>query len=143
MQNSTIFVTGASGYIASHLIKLLLLKDYKVRGTVRSLSNKQKYEFLCTLASEKNSSLELVEANLTDQSSWDSAGKGCDSVFHISSPVPPYVPKDEMEIIGPAVSGTNNVLNACLEHKVKKIVLTSSCLAITIGNSDKISTEEV
>jgi len=141
-QKPKILVTGASGYIASNLIKLLLLKDYQVRGTVRSLSNKPKYEFLYTLAPEKNSNLELVEANLTERSTWDSAVEGCEYVFHIASPVPPYVPEDEMEIIGPAVSGTINVLDACLEKKVKKIVITSSCLAITIGNSDKVSTEE-
>ncbi len=142
IQKSKILVTGASGYVASHLIKLLLLKDFQVRGTVRSLSNKQKYDFLYNLAPEKNSNLELVEANLTEKSSWNSAVEGCEYVFHIASPVPPYVPKDEMEIIGPAVSGTINVLEASLEKGVKKIVITSSCLAITIGNSDKISTEE-
>ena len=142
MPKPKILVTGVLGYVASHLIKLLLLKDYQVRGTVRSLSNKQKYDFLYNLAPEKNCNLELVEANLTNRSSWDSAVEGCEYVFHIASPVPPYVPKDEMEIIGPAVSGTTNVLEACLAKGVKKIVVTSSCLAITIGNSDKVSTEE-
>lgn len=41
-----VLVTGASGYIASHLIHQLLQKEYHVVGTVRSLANKEKYSFL-------------------------------------------------------------------------------------------------
>lgn len=44
-----ILVTGATGYIASFLIKLLLEKGHTVRGTVRSLANKEKYGFLMQL----------------------------------------------------------------------------------------------
>ena len=39
-------MTGVSGFIASHVVKILLHKGYKVRGTVRSLSQKYKYEKL-------------------------------------------------------------------------------------------------
>ena len=44
--SQTILVSGASGYIASHVIKQLLKRGYKVVGTVRSLANKEKYQFL-------------------------------------------------------------------------------------------------
>jgi len=57
---SPILVTGASGYIASHLIKILLERGYRVRGTVRSLSNQRKNEFIYNLVPEKNDHLELV-----------------------------------------------------------------------------------
>ena len=123
-KNIPVLVTGASGYIASHLIKILLERGHKVRGTVRSLSNRSKYEFLYRLAPEKNDNLTLVEADLTDRASWPAAVEGCEYIFHIASPIPPYVPKDENELIGPAVAGTVNVLEAAAEKGAKKVVVT-------------------
>ena len=49
----TVLVTGATGYIASHVISQLLEKGYKVLGTVRSLDNKEKYAFLNELPKAK------------------------------------------------------------------------------------------
>jgi len=49
----TVLVTGASGYVASHTIKLLLEKGVKVRGTVRSLKNKEKYSFFILISKRK------------------------------------------------------------------------------------------
>lgn len=46
MSKSTVLVSGATGYVASHIIKLLLEKGYHVIGTVRSLANKDRYAFL-------------------------------------------------------------------------------------------------
>ena len=53
-------------------------------------------------------------------------------MIHVASPVPAGNPKDEMEVIGPAVEGTKHVLEACAKTKggVKRVVLTSSCSAI-------------
>ena len=139
---SPLLVTGATGYLASHLIKILLEKGYKVRGTVRSLAKKEKYEFLYSLVPEKKNNLELVEADLTDKASWPRVIEGVEYVFHIASPISASVPKDEMEIITPAVEGTLNVLEAAVEKKVKKVIVTSSCLAIFLGNNGKLCTED-
>lgn len=49
----TVLVTGASGYIASHVISELLQRGYKVVGTVRSIANKAKYSFLYELPNGK------------------------------------------------------------------------------------------
>lgn len=48
-QKQTVLVTGASGYIASHIINELLQRGYYVVGTVRSLANQEKYAFLYQL----------------------------------------------------------------------------------------------
>ena len=66
----------------------------------------------------------------------NSAVKDCTFVIHVASPFPMEDPKDEMDVIGPAVEGTRNVLEACAKTKgeVKRVVLTSSCAAI-IGKS--------
>ncbi len=134
---SPILVTGASGYIASHLIKLLLERGYRVRGTVRSLANKTKNNFIYNLVPEKNDHLELVEANLTSKEDWKKAVEGCEYIFHVASPIPPSMPQDENELIIPAVEGTLNVLEAAIEKGTKKVVVTSSGTAIMFGGADR------
>ena len=53
-------------------------------------------------------------------------------MIHVASPFPASNPRDENEIIKPAVEGTTNVLEACAKTKgaVKRVVLTSSCVAV-------------
>ena len=75
--------------------------------------------------------LQLVPADLQDAESWTRAFKGCTYVDHIASPVPTTSPRDENELIKPAVEGTLNVLKACAESgTVKRVVLTSSIAVI-------------
>ena len=64
-------MTGASGYIATWVVKRLLEEGYKVRGTVRSLANEKKVAPLKNLCPEAKYPLELVEADLTQSVSWE------------------------------------------------------------------------
>uniref|UniRef100_A0A0K0FK37 Epimerase domain-containing protein n=1 Tax=Strongyloides venezuelensis TaxID=75913 RepID=A0A0K0FK37_STRVS len=130
-----VLVTGASGYLASHCVFQLLAAGYKVRGTVRSLKNKEKIKHLLNFPKAK-SNLTLVEADLTKGlDSWINVVKDCDYVLHVASPFP--VVSDE-SVIKIAVDGTMVVLraaNKCLS--VKKVVLTSSCAAVNEGHDDE------
>ena len=110
-----VLVTGASGYIAGHCIRELLEHGYRVRGTVRSLTDGRKTEHLRRMATELRGALELVEADLTSDRGWREAVAGCTYVQHVASPFPAAVPKDEMELIRPAVDGAMRVLRACAE----------------------------
>ena len=67
-----VLVTGASGYLAMHVVKQLLDSgEYIVRGTVRSLANEQKVKPLRMLCPENAKyQLELAEADLTKKESW-------------------------------------------------------------------------
>ena len=67
-----------------------------------------------------------------NENSWLNAVKDCSFVIHIASPNPHKVPKDESEVIKPALNGTLFVLKACVQEgsKVKRVVLTSSMVAI-------------
>ena len=128
-------VTGASGFIASHIIHQLLTKgQVRVRGTVRSLKKEDKVKPLREMVPDATYPLELVEADLNDEDSWKEAVKGCSYVYHVASPLPSSIPRDENELILPAVNGTLNVLRACSESgTVKRVVLTSSLAAISGG----------
>ena len=127
-----VLVTGASGFLAANIIKQLLEEGYQVRGTVRSLNDEKKVAPLRQLCQTAKYPLELCEADLMNEQSWLNAVKDCTYVIHAASPVPNYVPKDENEIIKPAVNGTQFVLKACVQEGtlVKRVVLTSSVAAI-------------
>jgi len=141
--NNPVLVTGADGYLASFLIKLLLEKDLRVRGTVLSLADKSSYQFLYDLVPEKNNNLELIEANLTEKDVWATATKGVQYVFHVASPTPTEsAPKDEEYFMKPAVEGTLNVLEAALANGVKKVVVTSSGAAVGFTKKSKVLTED-
>jgi len=133
IMSEEVLVTGASGFIATHVVKQLQAAGYKVRGTVRSLKNDDKVAPLRQLCPDAKYPIELVEADLLNPDSWEKAVKGCKFVMHTASPLPlPGTSKDpENEVIKPAVEGTNNVLKACLKAKVKRVVVTSSVAAIT------------
>lgn len=138
---SRVLVTGASGFLASHIVRQLLeAGQHKVRGTVRSLANEEKVAPLRRLCPEYAIyELELVEADLMNKDSWQEAVKDCTYVIHVASPFPAVNPRDEMEVIGPAVEGTKNVLQACAHTHggVKRVVLTSSVVAIYGGRLDE------
>ena len=130
-----VLVTGASGFIATHVIYQLQQQGrVRVRGTVRSLKREEKVKPLRNLVPDAKYPLRLVPAELQDADSWTRAVKGCTYVYHIASPVPIAIPRDENEVIRPAVDGTINVLQACAESgSVKRVVLTSSTAAVSSG----------
>ena len=131
-----VLVTGASGFVASHIVQQLLVGGkVKVRGTVRSLKNESKCAPLMKLVPDAKYPLELVEAELLNEESWIEAVKGCDYVYHTASPIPPLEAQiPDENIIKPAVEGTLNVLKACVAAgTVKRVVVTSSAAAVSGG----------
>ncbi|XP_057807763.1 phenylacetaldehyde reductase-like isoform X2 [Salvia miltiorrhiza] len=75
--------------------------------------------------------LELLEADLVEEGSFDSIIHGCVGVFHTASPVIIVTTNPQADLIDPAVKGTLNVLKSCHETKsVRRVVLTSSTAAV-------------
>lgn len=127
-------MTGAGGFLGSWLLKVLLSKNYLVHGTVRDPAD-EKYAHWKTI-DKASENLKLFKADLLDYNSLCSAIKGCEGVFHVASPVPSTtVPNPEVELIEPAVKGTLNVLRACDEAKVKRVVIVSSMVAVCMNPS--------
>ena len=103
MPGTTVLVTGATGFIAGHCIEELLSHGYKVRGTVRDQATAN-VAHLNAIAQNTGGELELTEATLDHDKGWAQAVNGCDYVWHLASPVPARLPRDEDELIRPAVT---------------------------------------
>jgi dihydroflavonol-4-reductase len=143
MPGTTVLVTGATGFIAGHCIEELLSHGYKVRGTVRNQATAN-VAHLNAIAQNTGGELELTEATLDDDKGWPEAVDGCDYIWHLASPVPPRLPRNEAELIRPAVDGTLRVLRAAAQTKtVRRVVMTSSTDAIVHGHAgpSRLSTE--
>jgi len=131
---TTVLITGASGYIGKHTTLQLLNQGYKVRASVRSLSksaevkNAVKPHLLDS--SDLDSRLTFVELDLEKDSGWDSALIDIDVLMHTASPFPIASPKDENELIRPAVDGTLRALKAAKNAGVNRVILTSSNAAV-------------
>jgi len=132
--SKVVAVTGANGFIGSHIVKLLLSKGYTVRGSVQDLNPKDPAEvdFLKVLPNAEN--LSLFEGELLNEGCFDEVFEGCDCVFHLASPTlkdqrDMKMPEDEM--INQGRSGTLNVLKSCKKNGVKTVVITSSMCAVT------------
>ncbi|KAM7267536.1 hypothetical protein ACFE04_009702 [Oxalis oulophora] len=123
-------VTGASGYIASWLVKFLLQRGYTVRATIRDPNDPKKTEHLRGLEGAKER-LHLFKAELLEGGVFDSIIDECVAVFHTASPVLVSVNDPQLDLINPAVNGTLNVLKSCAKtSSVKRVVLTSSMAAV-------------
>jgi len=127
-----VLLTGVTGYIGQHCAAELLRQGYEVVGTIRSRSKADatRNDIAKVAPVEK---LSFVETDLLSDNGWDNAMKGCTYVLHVASPFFLEEPKDENELIAPAVDGTKRVINAAQRAGVRRLVLTSSTFAIIAG----------
>lgn len=138
MENSEIvLVTGGTGFLGGHIIVQLLKKGYKVRTTLRSLSKKDEViQTLKTGGIATFENLSFIETSLTEGDQWDDAMKDCKYVLSVASPVFFEIPKDENEMIRPAVEGILRVLKAARNAGVKRVVMTSNFGAVGFSNTN-------
>ncbi|XP_076036197.1 uncharacterized protein LOC143022089 isoform X2 [Oratosquilla oratoria] len=138
MPEEVVLVTGVSGFIGSHVAKLLLEDGYKVRGTVRSLENTAKVDALKALVPDAKHELELVEADLSKEEGWDRVVADCTQVVHCATLKGTEAPS--------LPDATKKLLTTIAAAKtVGKIVMTSCFNAIfaeTTPEADKVYTEE-
>ncbi|KAL5974954.1 hypothetical protein ACLOJK_031630 [Asimina triloba] len=134
-------VTGASGFIGSWVVRLLLQRGYTVNATVQDLNVLNQAH--CGLDNEKetkhlralegaDSRLHLFQMELLDYESALAPIQDTAAVFHLASPLTiTRVQDPEKELIEPAVQGTLNVLKAASTCGVDRVVVTSSVNAFT------------
>lgn len=133
VDKAPVLVTGGSGFVGSHLVKRLLERGYQVRTTVRSTANTAKTGPLVAMRDRFPGRLDLFEADLLAEGSFDEAARGCGTVFHVASPflVPEKIKDGRRDVVEPALHGTRNVLGAIERAPaVRRLVLTSTVGAI-------------
>jgi dihydroflavonol-4-reductase len=132
-----VLLTGISGFVGQHCAVELLKNGYRVRGSLRNLSKEEEVRNGISKEIDAKNNLEFCELDLSSDKGWDKSMEGCDYVLHVASPFVIAEPKDENEMIKPAVEGTLRALKAAKQAGVKKVVLTSSCVAMA-GDKKKI-----
>jgi len=133
MAKPTVLITGISGFIARHCAVEMLNAGYGVRGTLRSVQRSA--EVSASLSRRADvSRLSFAQADLDSDDGWDAAVAGCAHVLHVASPFPAKQPRDEQELIRPAVQGTLRVLRAATGAGVERLVQTSSMVAVMYGH---------
>ncbi|HTW45986.1 MAG TPA: NAD-dependent epimerase/dehydratase family protein [Acidobacteriaceae bacterium] len=132
---SIVLVTGGTGFVGSHLVAELLKQDCKVRTTVRDLDRRSLLAATLERSGVTNrQNLEIYAADLESDAGWATAIDGCEFVHHVASPFPSDPPRDENVIIRPAVEGTKRVLRFSRMMGVRRVVMTSSFVAVGFGH---------
>src|SRR5438477_8461566 len=110
------FVTGATGFVGSHVARALAEQGAELRLLVRATSDPRNIQDLRA---------ERVIGDLRDPDSLDPAMAGCDVVFHVAADYRLWV-RDPEQIYRSNVNGTRAVLEAARKNRVRRVVYTSS-----------------
>jgi NAD dependent epimerase/dehydratase len=125
-QKKQVLVTGAGGFIGSHLTEMLIESGAKVRAFVR-YNSRADPGLLSYLPKDKLSKLEIVAGDLRDLPAILAVTKDVDIIFHLGALIAiPYSYLHPAEVIESNVLGTMNVLLAGKENKVGRIIHTST-----------------
>ena len=134
-ETPTILVTGASGFIAKHIVLQLLNAGCRVVGSLRTESRRDEVREAVRPHLESDEDLDrrlrFVTLDLNEDHGWPDATSGVDVLMHTASPLPMAQPRDENDLVRPAVDGTRRALRAAHAAGVRRVVLTSSSAAVT------------
>jgi dTDP-glucose 4,6-dehydratase len=121
-----VLVTGAGGFIGSHLVERLVIEGARVRAFVRYNSRGDPGLLRC-LPGNVLAKIELLAGDLRDGSAIRAAVEGCQTVFHLGATISiPYSYLHPLEVAGTNFIGTLNVLIACRELGVERLIHTST-----------------
>ncbi|MEY4903252.1 MAG: hypothetical protein RLZZ292_1067, partial [Bacteroidota bacterium] len=126
-----VLVTGATGFLGSHLLIHLLENDENVRAIYRNKDSILKVKSLFSKLSNADlfEKIEWIQADILDISTLEIAFQGIDYVYHCAALVS-FDPKDEDLLRKINIEGTANIVNFSLEHKIKKLCYVSSIAAL-------------
>lgn len=115
-----VLITGASGFLGSYIVDLLMKRGYAVRSFTRSLP--------------KNASkVEVYRGDIADTAAITKAVAGMDAVFHVAAKAGIW--GDSQSYFSPNVLGTRNIIQACQKHGVKHLVYTSTPSVVFNGKA--------
>ena len=121
-----ILVTGADGFIGSHLTEELVKKGYQVRAFVyyNSFNN---WGWIETLSQEIMKSIEVFQGDVRDPNGVEEAVKGVDAVFHLAALIAiPFSYHSPDTYVDTNIKGTLNILQAARKHNIGRVLVTST-----------------
>lgn len=125
------FVTGATGFLGSHVARQLLARGADLRLLVRRTS---RLDNIADLAAEH------ATGDLRDFDSLRTAMSGCEFVFHVAADYRLWA-LNRQELYQSNVDGTRNVLDAARENGVRRVIYTSSVATMGFGNNGRLTDE--
>jgi NAD dependent epimerase/dehydratase len=133
-------ITGAAGFIGSHLCEQLLERGFEVTAFVH-YNSRDDIGNLLFLPKDKLDHIRIIKGDIQDSFSVDSAVKDADCVFHLAALIGiPYSYLAPASYISVNVTGTLNVLEAAKKHRIKKMVHTST--SETYGSAHYVPIDE-
>ncbi len=125
------FVTGATGFLGSHVARRLLARGAELRLLVRPTSRTDNIEGLAA---------ERVVGDLRDPNSLKKGMSGCEFVFHVAADYRLWSRKGQ-ELYDSNVEGTRNILQAAKGTGVRRVIYTSSVATMGFGNNGRLTDE--
>jgi dihydroflavonol-4-reductase len=145
-RNTMYLVTGGTGLIGSHLLYELVMQGKPVRALKRPASDpghvKKTFSYYSADSDKLFSRIDWVDGDILDLESLNQALKGVDLVYHCAAIVS-FTPRQKQLMMENNVSGTANVVNACLEREIKKLCFVSSTAAIGYPPAGEKAEEKV
>ncbi len=141
LENSRVLVTGADGFIGSHLVELLVKQGADVRALVL-YNSWNEIGWLKDTPSSVLQNVEIVAGDVRDTEHLRSLVKGCDYVMHLSSLIAiPYSYNAPRAYVDTNITGTLNVLNACRESDTLSRLVHVSTSEV-YGSAQKVPIDE-
>lgn len=126
LKNKQVLVTGADGFIGSHLVEKLLSEDCKVRAFV-NYNSFNTWGWLDTFTEEQISRIQIISGDVRDPNGVREAMKGVDVVFHLAALIAiPFSYNSPDSYIDTNIKGTLNVLQAGKDLHTERVLVTST-----------------
>lgn len=124
--SKSVLVTGADGFIGSHLVETLVKHGFNVKAFVM-YNSFNSYGWIDTLDKSIVNQLEIIPGDIRDPFGVNKAIKGCEAIFHLAALIAiPYSYHSPATYIDTNVKGTLNVLQGAIDHNVQKVIHTST-----------------
>jgi NAD dependent epimerase/dehydratase len=126
LKNKTILVTGADGFIGSHLVEALIAEGAKVKAFVY-YNSFNSWGWLDTLTKSQLAEVEIFSGDIRDPNGVRTAMKGCDIVFHLAALIAiPFSYHSPDSYIDTNVKGTLNIVQAARDLSIERVLVTST-----------------
>lgn len=126
LKNKKVLVTGADGFIGSHLVEGLLDEDCQVKAFV-FYNAFNSWGWLDTLPKERLDQIEIFAGDVRDPNGMRTAIKDVDVVFHLAALIGiPFSYHSPDNYVDTNIKGTLNVLQACRDYGIEKVLITST-----------------